>query len=82
LDLKTKWGYKDPRTEMKNCDICANDVFRDSWKETGLQPRAFTPPSFIGNNNASQQPAASLDQEALIQAITDRVLEQLRKAGK
>ena len=77
LDLKTKWGHKDARLEMKNCDICANDVFRDSWKETGVSPKAFTPPNFC-NGNASSQPAA-LDQEALIKAITDRVMEQLRK---
>ena len=44
LDLKTKWGYKDARLApgMENCDICANDVFRDSWKRkrrraTGLR---------------------------------------------
>ena len=32
LDLKTKWGCTDARLGpgMENCDICANDIFRDS----------------------------------------------------
>ena len=67
---------------MKNCDICANDVFRESWKETGVAPKAFAPPSFKGSvsNNGKPAPAAgSADQEALIQAITDRVLAELSK---
>ena len=44
LDLKQKWGFKDPRSEMTNCDVCANDVFRASWKQTGVEPLAFPPP--------------------------------------
>ena len=33
LDLKKKWGFDDPRntSEYENCDVCANDIFRDSW---------------------------------------------------
>src|SRR5215813_11637775 len=27
LELKGKWGMSDPRSETKNCDICANDIF-------------------------------------------------------
>lgn len=46
LDLKQKWGWTDPRLteEYKNCDICANDVFRDSWKQSGVERRAFDAP--------------------------------------
>lgn len=81
LDLKQKWGYKDPRNEMRNCDICANDVFRTSWKETGVAPKAFVPPSckVPGANGEAAAPVAgvSADHEALIQAITDRVMAQL-----
>lgn len=75
LALKQKWGFADPRNEMKNCDICANDVFRSTWKESGVAPKAFTPPS------AASQPAAAgnLDQEALIQAITEKVLAMLKR---
>ena len=73
--------------EYKNCDICANDVFRDSWKETGVQQTAFTPPRYktdapAGSNGQAHGSAnGSADQEALVQAITDRVLSALG-AGK
>jgi L-fuculose-phosphate aldolase len=90
LELKEQLGFKDPRSEVKNCDICANDVFRDSWKETGVQPKAFGPPSFQGAQSAATAgsangpaampaatPTATPDQEALIQTITDRVMAVL-----
>ncbi len=90
LELKEKWGFHDPRSDMKNCDICANDVFRESWKETGVSPAAFQPPTF-GNGTSSEsaptsaaataasshRPPATTDQEALVQAITDRVMDAL-----
>jgi len=82
LDLKQKWGFKDPRAEIKNCELCANDVFRDSWKETGLSPKAFDPPKFnspMASGNGSAYAKCTPEQEALIQAITDRVLEALGK---
>jgi L-fuculose-phosphate aldolase len=106
LDLKQKWGFGDPRntSEYKDCDICANDIFRDSWKTVGIEQRAFDPPpamrreaasatSHAGNpaQNGSAPPvhraasiaasAAGLDQEALIQTITDRVVAALAKAS-
>ena len=40
---------------MKNCDICANDVFRASWKQTGVQPLAFQPPSATKRRNRRRQ---------------------------
>lgn len=89
LELKEKWGFKDPRAELENCDICANDVFRDSWKETGVSPQTFTPPRFrttraadvttsngAAHTSANGRPAAA-EQEALIQLITDRVMAVL-----
>jgi len=93
LNLKEQWGFKDPRAEMKNCDICANDVFRSSWQQTGVAPKAFPPPQFCGTTSAeagasangsaaapSAGPAiATPQQEALIQAITDRVMAVLNK---
>jgi L-fuculose-phosphate aldolase len=81
LDLKSKWGFSDPRLEMKNCDICANDVFRESWKDTGVAPKCFLPPAFNGKESGATQsvaaPPAAADQEALIQAITDKVMGML-----
>lgn len=46
LTLKQKWGWADPRNtdEYKNCDICANDIFRESWQSSGVQRRAFPAP--------------------------------------
>ncbi len=100
LDLKQGWGYDDPRLheEYKNCDICANDIFRDSWKTAGVERRAFPAPpamrpDIVGqapvvasktaasNGQAKGKPAegSAVDQEALVQLITDRVLAALSK---
>ncbi|HAN99674.1 MAG TPA: aldolase [Planctomycetaceae bacterium] len=86
LDLKAKWGFTDPRNtdEYKNCDICANDIFRDSWKDSGVERRAFdAPPPAAPGASAAAAPApaaGSPDMEALVQAITDRVMAELAKA--
>jgi L-fuculose-phosphate aldolase len=86
LDLKQKWGWSDPRNteEFKNCDICANDIFRHSWQTSGVERKAFDAPPAMGPKSASPAPAAapagSADQEKLVQLITDRVLEALRRA--
>jgi len=80
LELKGQFGMKDPRNELQNCDICANDVFRNSWKEVGVEQNAFQPPRF---NAPQPSPAAcngqatAGDQEQLIQTITDRVMAAL-----
>jgi L-fuculose-phosphate aldolase len=76
LALKTKWGYRDARLApgMENCDICANDVFRSSWAQTGVERKAFeSPPPMPG----PAAPAPAADQEVLIRTITDRVLAAL-----
>lgn len=93
LQLKTKWGIKDPRLQAENCELCANDMFRDSWKETGVGHRAFNPPTFRrGDDNAQPCGCASNpilnnsvevgkdpQTEALVKAIADRVLEMMNK---
>lgn len=60
LDLKQKWGWADPRNtdEYKNCDICANDIFRESWKQSGVQRRAFPAPPPMANKPMANNPAA------------------------
>ncbi len=80
LDLKTQWGFEDPRAEMKNCELCANDVFRDSWKESGVEQTAFQPPVY---HPEKQQASANVpaDQEAMVQAITERVMAALQGKG-
>jgi L-fuculose-phosphate aldolase len=87
LDLKTKWGYSDARLtpELENCDICANDVFRNSWRTTGVQRKAFEPPppvwpataSPAATTAASGPMSSATDNETLVQIITDRVLAAL-----
>ncbi len=118
IALKTQWGMKDNRADLANCELCANDVFRESWKETGVGHRAFQPPTFkrgvdapatgsscspsglcrkcaesgsccagsqpcanAGTGGCVQQPAANSDQEMIIRAITDRVMQALGKVG-
>lgn len=84
LELKQKWGWSDPRNtdEYKNCDICANDIFRHSWEGAGVQRKAFDAPPPMGPQaKASAAPASeSPNQEALIQAITERVMAELAKS--
>jgi len=85
LALKQKWGFTDPRNtpEYENCDICANDIFRESWVDSGVQRKAFDPPPPMSSQTQPPHPAASgngaagADQEALVQAITDRVMQAL-----
>jgi L-fuculose-phosphate aldolase len=87
LALKQKWGWSDPRNteEYKNCDICANDIFRESWKEAGVVRQAFPEPPPMGRRAASADvqgsppQAGALEEEALVQVITQRVLEELAR---
>ena len=90
LDLKDKWGWKDPRNtkEYEDCDICANDVFRDSWKDTGVSRTAFDAPPEMpagsengGATGSGGAPAPGLDQEALVKAITDQVMKRIQGAS-
>ena len=83
LKLKQQWGWDDPRNtdEFKNCDVCANDVFRGSWQAAGVERKAFDAPPPMGPGAAAAAAPASggLDQEALVKLITQRVMEELSK---
>ncbi|MDD3470051.1 MAG: class II aldolase/adducin family protein [Thermoguttaceae bacterium] len=88
IKLKEKWGKTDPRSSLQNCDLCANDVFRDSWKDSGVGHYAFQPSSCsddsVGANIVDPDPAAHAmgetpEVEALVKAITDRVMDALKK---
>ena len=76
LELKQNWGWSDPRNteEYKDCDICANDIFRDSWQTSGVERRAFEAPPAMKPGTSSNGSGAGIDEEALIQQITDRVM--------
>jgi L-fuculose-phosphate aldolase len=66
---------------MANCDICANDIFRDSWQAAGVQRRAFDAPPPMGpnaNQGAVNGASPTIDREQLIQTITDRVIAALK----
>ncbi|MCC9640901.1 class II aldolase/adducin family protein [Rhodopirellula sp. JC740] len=84
LDLKQQWGYKDPRNtaEYEDCDICANDIFRDSWKESGVERRAFAapPPIKTSSSTASAAPAG-VNEEQLVKLITDEVMRQMKASS-
>ncbi len=80
LELKSKWGFTDPRLseEYQNCDICANDIFRESWTESGVQRQAFVPPPPMGPARPTTSTSdARPDEDQLIRLITDQVLKQL-----
>ncbi len=84
LDLKDQWGWSDPRNtkEYENCDICANDVFRNSWTDTGVTRNAFDAPPQIkapdGQSPPNTTATGDVDQEALVQAITNQVMQRLQ----
>jgi L-fuculose-phosphate aldolase len=88
LALKDKWGFSDPRNtpEYKDCDICANDIFRESWQSSGVSRKAFDAPPPMGAKAQAAAPKAAADtssgddQEKLIQLITERVLAALSAA--
>ena len=92
LALKDKWGFADPRNtdDYKNCDICANDVFRESWGSAGVQRKAFEAPPAMSAviaaatqaatqaASATNAPGAGIDEERLIKMITDQVMARLK----
>ena len=82
LDLKQTWGFTDARLEpgMENCDICANDVFRSRWGQTGVTRSAFDAPPPMGadpENAARTILPTGFDQEALVKAVTEQVCREL-----
>lgn len=86
LELKQRLGFTDPRLtkEYENCDICANDIFRDSWRETGVERRAFDPPPRMGESCSASESGNGRERvddatEQLIQQITDRVMSALQQ---
>jgi L-fuculose-phosphate aldolase len=79
LDLKKQWGFKDPRLtdELADCDICANDVFRASWGQSGVDRKAFEAPPAMPAAAVTPALPAGVDKEALVRAVTEEVCRQL-----
>lgn len=82
LDLKQKWGWADPRNteEFKNCDICANDIFRASWKQSGVDRRAFPAPPAM-KNASDANPAISGASSVALNAAVSAAVSQAVAAG-
>jgi L-fuculose-phosphate aldolase len=82
LELKDKWGFTDPRLteEYQNCDICANDIFRESWAESGVKRTAFDPPPPMPTSQTASASSTNgaIDEEQLVKLITDQVIRQLK----
>jgi L-fuculose-phosphate aldolase len=83
LELKRTMGLKDLRMNLVDDEFCANDVFQNSWQETGVGHRAFKPPTFR-NNNATNCPCGGgdFDMELLVKTITEQVILTLEKNRK
>jgi L-fuculose-phosphate aldolase len=79
IELKKQWGYADPRhaAEYQGSDLFADDVFRATWEESQVRQGAFGAPAW---SRAAEEPKTSLDEEALIERIAQRVADKLRDA--
>ena len=68
----------------KNCDVCANDIFRNSWQEANVErlrstpPRPFRPRRPPRPRHPLDRPWVTPNERALIEAITDRVVAALK----
>ncbi len=85
LDLKKVWGFTDPRLaeEHAGCDICTNSIFRHTWEENGVKPRAFQEPAACGEEAATEAAlsglaALGINEDVLVQKIADRVIAALK----
>jgi L-fuculose-phosphate aldolase len=88
IELKRRWGHSDPRhaEEYQGSDLFADDVFRNSWQETGVNHGAFGAPHWSRAAEELQRSAAKLGQQlqenhtedALVERIAQRVAEKLR----
>jgi L-fuculose-phosphate aldolase len=80
VELKQRWGFPDPRHDpaYAGSDLFADDVFRETWGECGVQMGAFGIPGW--SRAADEQKKRSEVDEALIERIADRVAEKLRGA--
>src|SRR5262249_11349865 len=85
LEMKQKWGFQDPRLnpEMKQCDLRGNDMFRNTWRSTGVEQLAFdapqSEPAAKGKAASGKPNVNGVDQEELVRLITQKVLAELRK---
>src|SRR5215831_2820564 len=85
LALKKRLGYDDVRFRSDDCVTCGESSFDESYSSFVPQPHAFHhdcapatgPCALNGANGHSGGKADELDTEALVQAITERVMDAL-----
>ena len=82
LDKKQHVGIDDARLrdEFKDCDVCGNEVFRETWKDAGVASRAFrhapqggVPTKLLGQGLF----ANSEERQAAVRAIVDEVTQRV-----
>ncbi len=87
LDLKKRLGFDDPRFHVENCDLCGNSAFREGYRESLPQSKAFEAapdyPGYLasktGSVGASANKLNGSELDGLVKAITDQVLQALNK---
>jgi L-fuculose-phosphate aldolase len=81
IELKQKWGYSDPRlaAEFPKDDLFADDAFRAQWAECDVTHGAFGAPKWSRDaTERGNTMGASLDEEALVERIAERVAQKIR----
>ncbi|MFO0876466.1 MAG: class II aldolase/adducin family protein [Gemmataceae bacterium] len=85
LALKKRLGYDDVRFRKEDCSLCGETSFDESYSDFVPQAHAFQPECAPALGPCTWNGAASrldgLDTEALVQTITERVMEALAGAG-
>jgi L-fuculose-phosphate aldolase len=89
LALKKRLGYDDVRFRSDDCVVCGESSFDDSYSDFVPQPFAFQhecspalgPCALPGRDGRANGKLDELDTEALVQTITERVMEALAGAG-
>jgi L-fuculose-phosphate aldolase len=82
LALKKRLGYDDVRFRSDDCVTCGESSFDESYSDFVPEPMAFQPECAPTTGPCSWNGKADdLDTEALVQTITERVMEALNGAG-
>lgn len=76
LQLRTDWGFYDPRAGNPQAGKGGHDLFRHSWAASGLTQQAFPPHPSQADNQPPREPSPDL--EFLVEQIAKRILQELR----
>jgi L-fuculose-phosphate aldolase len=91
LALKKRLGYDDVRFRDEDCQVCGESSFNESYSDFVPEPYAFQqdcipavgpcPTGLASTNGHANGVAGNLDMDALVQTITDKVMDALATAG-